>query len=104
MARDGGEALEIAERHKGSIDLLVTDVVMPKVNGPELSQRLTTLWPMVKTLYMSGHTEHATTHHDILAQGTLCLEKPFSLCTLADKVRRALDTERVLESRRNGDT
>lgn len=104
VAKDGGEALEIAERHKGPINLLVTDVVMPKVSGRELARRLTILRPMVKTLYMSGYTEHATAHHGILGQDTVSLEKPFSLHMLAGKVREALDTEQVSESRRNRDS
>jgi PAS domain S-box-containing protein len=104
VAKDGGEALEIAEQHTGPIDLLVTDVVMPKVSGRELAQRLTALRPMVKTLYMSGYAEHAPAHHDTLDQETVSLEKPFSLHMLAGKVREALDAVQVSESRRNRDS
>ena len=96
VAKDGAEALEVAERHENPIDLLVTDVVMPRVNGRELSQRLTIVRPMMKTLYMSGYTERATPHHDILAQDTISLEKPFSLRTLASKVREALDARALV--------
>jgi PAS domain S-box-containing protein len=91
VSKDGAEALGIAERHKDPIDLLVTDVIMPKVNGRELAQRLTAMRPSVRVLYMSGYTERAASHHDILEQDTICLEKPFSLRTLAAKVREALD-------------
>jgi CheY-like chemotaxis protein len=91
VSKDGAEALGIAERHKDPIDLLVTDVVMPKVNGRELAQRLTAMRPSVRVLYMSGYTERAASHHDILEQDAICLEKPFSLRTLAVKVREALD-------------
>jgi signal transduction histidine kinase len=91
VSKDGAEALGIAERHKDPIDLLVTDVVMPKVNGRELAQRLTAMRPSVRVLYMSGYTERAASHHDLLEQDTICLEKPFSLRTLAVKVREALD-------------
>jgi len=92
VAKDGAEALELSELHKGPIDLLVTDVVMPKVNGPELAQRLARARPAMKTLYMSGYLERATAHHDVLAPDTISLEKPFSLHRLASKVREALDS------------
>jgi len=92
VAKDGAEALELAGRHKGPIDLLLTDVVMPRVNGPELAQRLAVARPTMKTLYMSGYTERATAHHDVLASDAVSLEKPFSLHRLAGKVREALDT------------
>jgi PAS domain S-box-containing protein len=92
VAKDGAEALEIADRYEDPIDLLLTDVVMPKVNGPELAQRLATVRPQVKILYMSGYTERDMSDHDLLQQDTPSLEKPFSLHTLASKVREALDT------------
>jgi two-component system, cell cycle sensor histidine kinase and response regulator CckA len=91
VAKDGVEALEVAERHKDPIDLLVTDVVMPRLGGWELAQRLSVMRPMVKTLYMSGYAERGTAHPDVLTQGTVSLEKPFSLYKLAGKVREALD-------------
>jgi len=93
VAKDGAEAIKIAEQHKQPIDLLLTDVVMPKVNGPELAQRLAVVRPAMKTLYMSGYAERATAHHDALTQDGISLEKPFSLHTLAGKVREALDTQ-----------
>ena len=86
------EAVELAERHKNSIDLLLTDVVMPKVNGPELAQRLCVARPAMKTLYMAGYAERVTAHHDVLSSDTIFLEKPFSLHRLAGKVREALNT------------
>ena len=93
VAKDGAEALELAQVHKDPIDLLLTDVVMPKVNGPELAQRLALVRPRMKALYMSGYMERATAHHDVLVQTAISLEKPFSLHTLAGKVREALDTQ-----------
>jgi CheY-like chemotaxis protein len=92
VAKDGAEALELSGRHQDPIDLLLTDVVMPKVNGPELAQRLGIARPTMKTLYMSGYAERATALHDLLAPDSISLEKPFSLHRLASKVREALDT------------
>jgi len=93
-AKDGAEALEIADRYKKPIDLLLTDIVMPKVNGRELSQRLTAARPRMKTLFMSGYPERATPEQEMLVDETKFLAKPFSLRSLAGKVREALD-ERV---------
>ena len=97
VARDGAEALELAERHNDPIDLLVTDIVMPKVNGPELAQRLALARPTIKTLYMSGYPERTTALHDVPAQDTISLEKPFSLHRLASKVREVLDAHALAQ-------
>jgi two-component system cell cycle sensor histidine kinase/response regulator CckA len=90
-ARDGVEALALACRHAGQIDLLVTDVVMPDMNGRELSRQLTEARPTVKTLYLSGYTDDAMLHRGVLQEGVPFLQKPFSLDALACKVREVIE-------------
>jgi CheY-like chemotaxis protein len=90
-ARHGAEALEISNRHAGPIHLLVTDVVMPQMSGRELAQRLATLRPEMKVLYMSGYTDDAIVRHGVLASGIAFLSKPFTPNALALKVREVLD-------------
>ena len=91
VARDGSEALALAGRHPGQIDLLVTDVVMPDMNGRVLSQRLMEVRPAIKTLYLSGYTDDAILHHGVLQEGVAFLQKPFSLGALARKVRDVIE-------------
>jgi two-component system cell cycle sensor histidine kinase/response regulator CckA len=94
-ASSGQEALS-AVKQQGHIDLLITDVVMPKMSGRELSQTLGNLRLDLKTIYMSGYTDDAILRHGIHEMGTCFLQKPFSLGTLARKVRDTLDrTEQV---------
>ncbi len=90
-ARHGAEAVEVANRHAGPIHLLVTDVVMPQMSGRELAQRLATLRPDLKVLYMSGYTDDAIVRHGVLASGIAFLSKPFTPDALALKVRELLD-------------
>jgi PAS domain S-box-containing protein len=90
-ARHGAEALEVSNRHVGVIHLLVTDVVMPQMSGRELAQRLATLRPELKVLYMSGYTDDAIVRHGVLASGIAFLSKPFTPNALALKVREVLD-------------
>jgi len=90
-ARHGAEAVEIANRHAGPVHLLVTDVVMPQMSGRELAQRLATLRPDLKVLYMSGYTDDAIVRHGVLASGIAFLSKPFTPDALALKVRELLD-------------
>jgi len=91
VARNGSEALALAGRHAGQIDLLVTDVVMPDMNGRVLSQRLMEVRPAIKTLYLSGYTDDAILHHGVLQEGVAFLQKPFSLGALARKVRDVIE-------------
>ena len=91
VARNGSEALALAGRHAGQIDLLVTDVVMPDMNGRVLSQRLMDVRPAIKTLYLSGYTDDAILHHGVLQEGVAFLQKPFSLGALARKVRDVIE-------------
>jgi CheY-like chemotaxis protein len=84
------EALEIAHRHPGTVDLLVTDVVMPGMNGRALAESLVALRPGLKVLYMSGYTDDVIAHSGVLESGTLLLEKPFTAHALLGRVRAAL--------------
>ena len=83
-------ALEMAAMHSGPIHLLLTDVVMPGIGGRELSARIAAIRPEIKILYMSGYADHAVVHQDILAANATLLQKPFTLATLAVKLREVL--------------
>jgi YesN/AraC family two-component response regulator len=93
-ARNGGEALLLCEKHPGAIDLLLSDVVMPQMSGPELAQRLAAVRPTMKILCMSGYTDDAVVRHGALEAGIAFIQKPFTPETLARKVREVLDSER----------
>ena len=85
------EALEIGERHKERIHLLLTDVVMPQMNGMELAEHLALIHPETKILYMSGYTDDAVVRNGLLGPGTVLLQKPFTADALACKLREVLD-------------
>jgi len=89
-ANTPGEALKLAKIHSGEIALLITDVVMPEMNGRELAERIKAHCPHLKSLYMSGYTANVIAHRGVLDKGYLFIQKPFSLKTLADKVKTAL--------------
>jgi two-component system, cell cycle sensor histidine kinase and response regulator CckA len=95
-AEDGLEALRIANQQKHPIHLLLTDVVMPGMNGLELSKRLTPLRPQMKVLYVSGYTDDAIVRHGILGPDVAMLQKPFTHDILARKVRAVLDVPSTL--------
>src|SRR6266436_1944913 len=90
-ARHGAEAIEISERHRGPIQLMVTDVVMPQMSGRELAQRLQPVRPDMRVLYMSGYTDDAIVRHGVLGEGIAFLSKPFTPDALALKVREVLE-------------
>jgi len=90
-AASGDEALGIAERHAGEIRLLLTDVVMPGMSGPEVAERLRQSRPSLEILFTSGYTDNAIVHHGVLDAGTHFLTKPFSVTDLTLKVRAVLD-------------
>lgn len=92
-AADGAEALHVARQHAGPIHLLLTDVVMPGINGRVLAERLAPLQPGMKVLYMSGYTDSFIAGHGVLEQGTHLLHKPFTQEGLARKVRELLDAK-----------
>jgi PAS domain S-box-containing protein len=89
-ASRGEEALELAGQYGGPIDLLVTDVVMPQMNGRELARRLADLLPQIKVLYISGYADNAVWYQGGLDSGGAFLQKPFSPEALARKVREVL--------------
>ena len=90
-APDGQSALEMARSHDGEIPLLVTDIVMPGMTGPELATALVAERPGVRVLYMSGYTDDSVVRHGVLMEGTPYLQKPFSSDALARKVREILN-------------
>ena len=85
-----GEAMDLAREHAGEIHLLLTDVVMPEMNGRELAGNLLSLYPNLKRLFMSGYTANVIAHHGILEGGVHYIQKPFSRTALGAKVREAL--------------
>jgi CheY-like chemotaxis protein len=89
-ARDGPEALQVSEHHSDPIDLLLTDVVMPHMNGAELCERLRVPRPEMQVLYISGYTDNAIAQHGVLEPGTNLLPKPFSMEGLLHTIRRVL--------------
>jgi two-component system cell cycle sensor histidine kinase/response regulator CckA len=90
-ASDGDEALLVCEQHKDPIHLMLTDVVMPGMNGHELAKRLESLHPEMKVLYMSGYTDNAIVLHGVLVQGVNYIQKPFTVDALTKKVREVLE-------------
>ncbi|MFO7986774.1 MAG: response regulator [Desulfatiglandaceae bacterium] len=87
------EAVEVFERQKGKIHLLLTDVVMPGMNGKDLAKRLQKQDPNLRVLYMSGYTDEAVVHNGELEEGTPFIQKPFSPDSMARKVREAIGSE-----------
>ena len=88
-----GEAIERAHIHSGEIHLLMTDVVMPEMNGRDLARNILSHYPNLKCLFMSGYTANVIAHHGVLDEGVNFIQKPFSKGDLAAKVREALERE-----------
>ncbi len=86
-----GEAIGLAQDHSGRIDLLITDVVMPEMNGRDMSERLQSFHPNLKTLFMSGYTANVIAHRGVLDEGMHFIQKPLSMKGLALRVRDLLD-------------
>jgi len=91
VAQSGAEALQIAARHRGPLDVLLTDVVMPGMTGSELAGEIVALRPRIQILYMSGYTDDALGHHGLQGQTSRLLQKPFTHETLVRHVCDALD-------------
>ena len=94
-ASSPAKAIDSGEAHSGKINLLMTDVVMPEMNGRELSTKLLSRFPNLKCLFMSGYTANVIAHHGVLDEEVQFIQKPFSQQDLAIKVREVLDTGKI---------
>ena len=92
-AKSPAEALRLASEHKGTIHLLMTDVVMPEMNGRDLAKDLQSRYPSLKVLFMSGYTANIIVHQGVLDQGVQFIQKPFSIDDIAAKARQVLDSK-----------
>jgi CheY-like chemotaxis protein len=101
-ARNAGEALLQSEKHPGTIHLLLSDVVMPQVSGPELAKRLASVRPDMKVLCMSGYTDDSIVRHGVLEAQIAFLQKPITPEALRRKVREVLDGAANRSSGREG--
>ncbi len=93
VAGTPAEALDIAMKHEGTIRLLITDVVMPGMNGRLLAEKMRSLQPDIKTLFMSGYTSNVIVHRGVLDEDVHFIQKPFSIQSLGEKVREILDSK-----------
>lgn len=91
MDRDGEEALRVAAEHEAQIGLVLTDVVMPRMNGLEVLKRLTERFPSTKGVLMSGHADDALVHHGVIDEGLPFIEKPFTRHELSRRIREVMD-------------
>ena len=95
VAANGVEAVKVCETHVGPIDLVITDVVMPKMGGPELARQLDVLRPSAKMLFLSGYTNASIAHNNVLKGDAGFLQKPFTAETFRCRVREILDATEV---------
>jgi two-component system, cell cycle sensor histidine kinase and response regulator CckA len=98
-AGSGADALEISNGHQGRIDLLITDVVIPDMNGPEIARQLAVSRPNLSTLFMSGYMDDSLTDHGLRAGHVDFIQKPFSPRVLAERVREILDRARAADQK-----
>ena len=94
-AENPERCIDLVKNHHGVIHLLLTDIIMPKMNGKELYDVLHHLQPGLKVIFMSGYASNVISHQNILEQGTNFIQKPFSLHKLSEIIRRALDSEQL---------
>jgi two-component system cell cycle sensor histidine kinase/response regulator CckA len=92
-ASDGPGALEVAQRYEGQIHLLLTDILMPGMNGGELARRLLLVRPGIRVIFMSGYSTEAVNTHGMLTPGAKFLQKPFSLEELTCRLHEALNRD-----------
>jgi len=92
VAENGAAAIQVARQHSGVIDLLLSDIIMPVMNGRELAQRMAVLSPRTRILFMSGYTENAVWRNGMIDSSVNFLQKPFTLDALTRKVREVLET------------
>ena len=97
-ASNGEDALRVSREYCGPIDLMITDVVMPKMSGPNLAERLWAERPRMKVLFVSGYAEHTILHHGKIDVTARLLQKPFGLNALARKIREVLAAKQPLTS------
>jgi response regulator RpfG family c-di-GMP phosphodiesterase len=95
VARHGIEALLTGAKHMGPIHLLLTDVVMPQMSGPEVAEKLMVVRPDIKVLYMSGYPDHPVFSQGGVKRATAFLQKPFTPNVFTQKVREVLDGVKV---------
>ncbi len=91
VAANGPEVAKTCELYPNAVHWLLTDVVMPGINGREVPKQVSARWPNVKVLYMSGCTANSIVHHGVLDEGTFFLPKRFTPSALTNKVREVLD-------------
>ena len=92
-APHGGSALLTCEKYQGNIDLIISDIVMPQMNGQELVERLIPLQPQMKVLFISGYSENVFSDRNTLDPGMSYVQKPFTPVELLGKLRHVLDSE-----------
>ena len=90
-AENGKEGISMMDQHEGPVHLLLTDVIMPDMNGKQLFERISQTYSGVKVLFMSGYTDNVIAHHGVIDPGVQFIQKPFSMKGLAAKVRETLD-------------
>ena len=87
----GSEVISILNQHQGRIDLLITDVIMPDMNGRDLHEQVALVFPELKTIFMSGYTEDVINYHSILETDVNFIQKPFTVSDLAAKIHEVLN-------------
>jgi len=90
QAQNGFDALETSKTYEGEIHLLLTDVIMPKMNGQEVADELKKTRPEMQIIFMSGYTDDVIAHHGVLEAGVNFIQKPVTLSRLAKKLREVL--------------
>jgi DNA-binding response OmpR family regulator len=101
LARDGIDAVEKFEAHSGDIALVLLDVIMPRLTGPDAYARMSERKSALPAIFTSGHTDHTAWLGPLLSQGALLLQKPYGPKVLAHKIRELLDQHRMEQRQMN---